>query len=211
MDEDLLLTEYVATKLCHDLSSPIGAINNGIELLELEPNDDGAMSLLQDNAFNLLANIRFYRYMFGKVDESGEMDLEKLRTLWCDFFKTTKLNFKLFIAEDSLSYVTMTGMAAKITSLALLIASQIGCTGGELELILKRTESAKKAVINIRSKRVIINEAIENFLVKGIQEPLSANNIVLYLMFKLANLYSTKIDFSYGGENAILEIAFMKV
>ena len=37
MPNDLIFTQLLCSRLCHDLVGPIGAISNGIELLEREP------------------------------------------------------------------------------------------------------------------------------------------------------------------------------
>jgi histidine phosphotransferase ChpT len=35
MTEDLYITALVTARMCHDLASPIGAIGNGIKLVEI--------------------------------------------------------------------------------------------------------------------------------------------------------------------------------
>lgn len=208
MEEDLRLAENIATKLCHDLSSPIGAINNGMELFDLDPNDEKAMEIVQENAIVLLAQIRLYRLMLGKIDEMGEINLEKLRVIWKDYFHHSKINFKIKMGDDD--YVTLTGASAKIISLAIVIAEQIGFVGGDIDLTLGKHEGEKYVRIDVRSKRIIINESTESFLVKGVIEQQNSNNIFLFLLFKLARLKNAEISFSYGGENASINIAFRK-
>jgi hypothetical protein len=56
----------VASRICHDLSNPLGAIANGLELLlmtGLEPSPE--MSLLQDSVASASARIRWFRLAFG--------------------------------------------------------------------------------------------------------------------------------------------------
>ena len=56
----------VASRICHDLASPLGAIANGLELLlltGLEPSPE--MSLLQDSVASANARIRWFRLAFG--------------------------------------------------------------------------------------------------------------------------------------------------
>lgn len=56
----------VASRICHDLANPLGAIANGLELLllsGLEPSPE--MSLLQDSVASASARIRWFRLAFG--------------------------------------------------------------------------------------------------------------------------------------------------
>ena len=56
----------VASRICHDLANPLGAIANGLELLllpGLEPTPE--MSLLQDSVASASARIRWFRLAFG--------------------------------------------------------------------------------------------------------------------------------------------------
>lgn len=65
-------TALVASRICHDLISPIGAIGNGLELLELTRDTNGPeMALISDSVGNANARIRFFRIAFG-VSGAGQ-------------------------------------------------------------------------------------------------------------------------------------------
>lgn len=61
------LAALVGSRLCHDLISPVGAIQNGLELLSLSGADQSApeMALIQDSCASAAARIRFFRVAFG--------------------------------------------------------------------------------------------------------------------------------------------------
>jgi histidine phosphotransferase ChpT len=63
------LSALVSARLCHDLISPMGAIGNGLELLQLArgPGAD-ELSLINDSLANALAKLRFFRVAFGPAD-----------------------------------------------------------------------------------------------------------------------------------------------
>ena len=50
--EQVRFIELLCSKLCHDLISPIGAINNGLEFLEQESdqNNEDAIQLIRKSA-----------------------------------------------------------------------------------------------------------------------------------------------------------------
>lgn len=60
------LATLVSSRICHDLISPIGAIGNGVELLQLTGGESGSeIALISDSVMNASARIRFFRIAFG--------------------------------------------------------------------------------------------------------------------------------------------------
>lgn len=72
---DLRVLELLAARLCHELSGPIAAINNGVELLTEEDTGPGspsspaflhdAAALVSDSARRAQARLQFYRFAYG--------------------------------------------------------------------------------------------------------------------------------------------------
>jgi histidine phosphotransferase ChpT len=72
------LNALVAARLCHDLISPIGAIGNGLELLELAAgNGSDELALVNDSVATALAKLRFYRVAFGPADAQARQSLDE--------------------------------------------------------------------------------------------------------------------------------------
>lgn len=64
------LAALIGSRICHDLISPIGAINNGLELLDMSGTAPGPeMDLIQESVGNASARIRFFRIAFGAAGE----------------------------------------------------------------------------------------------------------------------------------------------
>lgn len=62
------LSAMIASRICHDLVSPMGAISNGLELLELAQNPHGPeLALISQSIDSATARLRFYRIAFGTV------------------------------------------------------------------------------------------------------------------------------------------------
>jgi histidine phosphotransferase ChpT len=64
---DLRLLALLTARLCHELSGPIGAVGNGVELLGEDDPDfvRGAVTLVQDKARRAANRLRFYRFCYG--------------------------------------------------------------------------------------------------------------------------------------------------
>ena len=62
------LAALIASRICHDLISPLGAIGNGVELLAMEPGGTRPeMALISESVANANARIRFFRICFGQA------------------------------------------------------------------------------------------------------------------------------------------------
>src|SRR3569833_790678 len=69
------LASLLCSRLCHDLMSPIGALNNGIELLadETDPEmREKCLELLADSARASANKLKFFRLAFGAAGGFGE-------------------------------------------------------------------------------------------------------------------------------------------
>lgn len=60
------LAALVGSRICHDLVSPLGAIGNGVELLELSGADGKEeLALISESVESATARLRFFRIAFG--------------------------------------------------------------------------------------------------------------------------------------------------
>jgi histidine phosphotransferase ChpT len=60
------LAELIGSRLCHDLVNPLGAIGNGVELIEMTGSVRGPeMDLIRDAVRDAQARVKFLRVAFG--------------------------------------------------------------------------------------------------------------------------------------------------
>ncbi|MEL7092136.1 MAG: histidine phosphotransferase family protein [Pseudomonadota bacterium] len=65
------IAALIGSRICHDLISPIGAINNGLELLNMSGGQGGPeMELISDSVGNASARIRFFRIAYGAASDT---------------------------------------------------------------------------------------------------------------------------------------------
>lgn len=75
------LVAMIASRICHDLIGPIGAIVNGLELMEMAGDMPGPeRDLVADSAESASARLRFFRIAFGAAGDQaiGRSDIETL-------------------------------------------------------------------------------------------------------------------------------------
>src|SRR5262245_27167580 len=66
--EGLDLAALLCSRVCHDLISPVGAINNGLEVMEEDKDEETrafAMELIKKSARTASAKLQFCRLAFG--------------------------------------------------------------------------------------------------------------------------------------------------
>jgi histidine phosphotransferase ChpT len=70
---DLRVLELLSARLCHELVSPIGAINNGVEILAEEDPDfvKDAVELIGQSARRAGKRLQFYRFAYGSAASAG--------------------------------------------------------------------------------------------------------------------------------------------
>ncbi len=74
--DDTTLAALISSKICHDLAGQIGAINNGLELLEDESDEDTrhyALELIHNSAKLAWAQLDFHRLAFGASSSLGDV------------------------------------------------------------------------------------------------------------------------------------------
>lgn len=96
------LASIVGSRLCHDLISPIGAIQNGLELIALSGQGDPSpeMELIQDSCESASARIRFFRVAFGKAGTEQNMGQRDIISTLTALGKGGKMQFDWTPAAD---------------------------------------------------------------------------------------------------------------
>ena len=69
------LASFLCSRLCHDLISPVGAIGNGLEILQEEGDDamrEQAIALMNHSVQEAARRLTFFRLAFGVAGGMGE-------------------------------------------------------------------------------------------------------------------------------------------
>lgn len=93
---ELELAALLCSRVCHDVISPVGAITNGLEVLE----DDGdeqmrgfAMDLIKKSAAQASASLEFARLAYGAAGSAGAaLELPELERVAVGFAQSDKIS-----------------------------------------------------------------------------------------------------------------------
>ncbi len=90
-ESNVNLAALIGSRICHDLISPIGAITNGLELLDMAGAVQGPeMDLIADSVGNAGARIRFFRIAFGAAG-AQQMGQAEITALLADVNKGNRI------------------------------------------------------------------------------------------------------------------------
>src|SRR5271156_4908152 len=85
--------ELLCTRLCHDLTGPVGAVANGAEFMSEEGFEMQGqhLDLITSSAEQAVARLQFYRKAYGRITEDGEAHLAEQKKIARDFFAGGKV------------------------------------------------------------------------------------------------------------------------
>lgn len=130
---ELRVAELLASRLCHDLVSPVGAVNSGIELLtEFGDDPDGeSMGLISTSARTASDKLQFFRIAYGNAGSGSNVPLaDGLRLI-----EPVCLNQRTTLAIDDASSGAMPGAGAvKLLLNLALLAGECLPKGGQLSV-----------------------------------------------------------------------------
>jgi histidine phosphotransferase ChpT len=93
--DDLDLVALMCSRVCHDVISPVGAITNGLEVLDDEPDEEMrgfAFDLIKKSARQASAKLQFARLAFGAAGSAGaQIDLGDAREVTIAFIGNEKV------------------------------------------------------------------------------------------------------------------------
>jgi histidine phosphotransferase ChpT len=148
------LASLLCSRLCHDLLSPIGALNNGVELLadETDPEmRERCMELLADSARASANKLKFFRLAFGAAGGFGEdIDTREARAAIEGLYGPEKrIELGWMVAGDRLPK-----SAVKLLLNLAMLAGDALVRGGTLDIGAEQREGEVEVVIRAEGPRI---------------------------------------------------------
>lgn len=94
------LSALIGSRICHDLISPIGAIGNGLELMELGGTAGPEVALVSESVGNASARIRFFRVAFGMADADQRIGRAEITGTLQDLWRGHRLKVDWQVGGD---------------------------------------------------------------------------------------------------------------
>jgi len=209
MNHELRMAELLCTRLCHDLTGPIGAVNNGAEFLAEEGFNmqNQAVELIVSSAFSAVSRLQFYRLAYGNVKESGEANLADKQKIAVDYFAGSKITLDWPDTETDASGVSVSLKMARLIYNLLIMASAALIRGGVISVrIALDSEGHKRVTVKATGSHLKWEPEITQIL-KGEMndEGLSAKNVQAQLTHYFAKDLNVPMSHTVTEEEITFE------
>lgn len=154
----------MCSRLCHDLLSPVGALNNGLELLADETDPDmraRCLELLTDSARASANKLKFFRLAFGAAGGFGDsIDTREARAALEGLFGDHhKVKLGWMVEAPSLPKP-----AVKVLLNLALIAGDALVRGGQLDVGAEVTATGIDIAVRGDGPRIVLDAELRGAL-----------------------------------------------
>lgn len=200
---DLDLAALISSKICHDVIGPVGAIYNGLEILD-EDDDAQAKSYALDVIRNVTeqasARLQFARFAFGAAGSAGAMiDLTTAEQISRGFIGQGK---------HKLAWHGPAGHMAKdkVKLLLNLVASSMTALprGGEIDVAISGSMEQPAFLIRCTGTSARPPQYLVDFIIAKQPPALDALTIQAYYTMRLAGSAGMRLEILKDGDDILL-------
>ena len=194
--DSLDLAALLCSRVCHDVISPVGAIVNGLEVLEDE-NDasmrDFALDLIRKSARQASARLQFARLAFGAAGSAGaSIDLGDAEQVARGMFQDDKVKLS-WTAPRAL----LPKNRVKLLLNLLVIATNAVPRGGTIDVVVTGDAEACEFVLTSRGTNARIPPHAEELLAGSTENgTVDAHGIQVYYAGLIARAAGMKVALS---------------
>ena len=198
------LASLLCSRLCHDLLSPVGAMNNGLELLADEQDPEmreRCMELLADSATASANKLKFFRLAFGAGGGFGEtIATHEAKAAIAGLYGAEKrVELGWMVAEDQLPK----GATKLLLNLAMLAGDAL-VRGGRLDIGAEQGPDELEIVIRAEGPRILLDPALRDVMVNGSDVMIEPRAAGAWLAHRLASDAGGSIRLSSAVDPVLL-------
>jgi histidine phosphotransferase ChpT len=200
------LAALLCSRVCHDVISPVGAIINGLEVLEGEQDEEMravAMELIKKSAASASARLQFCRLAFGAAGSFGALidtgDAEKVAR---DILRN---------GRTTLQWSTAQRMASRNSVKLLLNLCLIAATaiprGGVITVDISGEDDAMTMRVEAKGANARLSHSAADFLSSSLpKETIDGHSIQLYFTTLLARECRATLAVSSSPDSVTLTV-----
>lgn len=203
MSKTARVMELLASRICHDIISPVGAINNGIELLqELGPDgiDDG-MELIGYSAKQASAKLAAFRLAYGAGGKDPNVKPEDVQKVFGELVRAEGKISQTWDPYGKLGPSPIPLGYCKMLMCAMMLAMESLPKGGYISV---RPGDGDQSLIIAEGEGAIVRDQVEDALEQRLEpEDLDPRLVHPYAIGVLAESYGFKISIKSQAEGRI--------
>lgn len=201
--EALDLSALLCSRVCHDLISPVGAVVNGMEVLE-ETNDEStrifALDLIKKSAAQASARLQFCRMAFGAAGSAGaEIDLGDAEAVARGFIEDERMTLGW-----QLPRVLMPKNKVKLLLNLVMLASQIIPRGGTITIDPSGEGEAAGFRLTVSGSNPRIPQAMPALAAGAVEGPIDAHAVQPFYAGLLARSCGLAITIEPDGDQVVV-------
>lgn len=198
------LAALLCSRVCHDIISPVGALNNGLELLDEGGTDEDAMNLIRASARTASARLQFARIAFGAAGSAGmQIDTGDAQSVATAYFRNEKPDLE-WAGERAL----LPKNKVKLLLNMLLIAAGAIPRGGKIRVELTDLSNAPKLTLVATGPMVRVPpKFLELHSGARPEEPIDAHSVQPYYTLLLAREAGMVVSIHASAEEITLSAA----
>lgn len=194
------LAALLCSRVCHDIISPVGAINNGLELLDEGGADEDAMNLIRTSAHNASVRLKFARLAFGASGSVGaSIDTGEAEKVIMDFAGADN---KTEISWQGTRAIVAKNKVKLLLNLFLVAYGSIP-RGGSISVILEDLETAPKFTLKASGSMLRVPPKFLEIHSGESSEPIDAHSIQPYYTVLLAETAGMTLTSAAGAEDVV--------
>ena len=198
----LELAALLCSRVCHDLISPVGAIVNGLEVLDDNPKPEDrefALDLIRKSAKTASARLQFCRLAFGAAGSAGaQIDLGDAENMVRGHLEDSKTKITW-----NLPRVLLPKNKVKLLLNMMVIAQQTIPRGGVLTVDPVGEGEALGFRVGAAGLNARMPQSIAELLSSGHSGPVDAHAVQPYYTRLLAEACGLKVTLKSEGEAVV--------
>jgi histidine phosphotransferase ChpT len=201
------LAALLCSRVCHDVISPVGAIVNGLEVLDGEQDEEMrtiAMELIKKSAMSASARLQFCRLAFGAAGSFGAtIDTGDAEKVVRDIFANGRTDLQWNCGRRMASRASV----KLLLNLCLIAASAVP-RGGVVAVDISGENDAMRMRVEARGANARLSHSAADFLTNAVpNEPVDGHSIQLYFTTLLARECQATLNVSTSPDNVMLTVA----
>ena len=199
----LELAALLCSRVCHDLISPVGAIVNGLEVLDDDPKPEDrefALDLIRKSARTASARLQFCRLAFGAAGSAGaQIDLGDAQNMAKGHFEDGKITIAW-----NLPRLLLPKNRVKLLLNMLVIAQQTIPRGGVLTVDSVGEGDAMGFQVTAAGLNARVSQSTADLLSSGSAGTVDAHAVQPYYTRLLAEACGISISLAGDGEKVVV-------
>ncbi len=196
MNIDIRVMEMLASKFCHDLVSPVSAINNGVELIEDigDSVTEEAMSLISSSATTAARRLKLFRMAYGRAGSEERTSLRDIRQVADQYLQGTKISLIWPDDAPDVQAAEMRGFL-KVVLNTIMLAEESLAYGGVITVRGMSGSHRSGCVIEAAGRNAALTPAMHNAVVGNIPvHDLTPRLVQGYLVYIFAEYYDLSLS-----------------